>query len=106
MLEQGPTERRILEQSFKMGGRIPAAIQNAPQLFMGLELYLSAWLDLNSCRNSGMSAGPIPWLAIHEYAKELEFDDDQRESLHYHIVAMDRAYFQHRERERERNKGG
>lgn len=88
----------------RQGMQIPNAIKDAPTLHLGLELYMSAWLDLNTCRSVGMGEGPIPWLAVHEWANQHELDDDQREALHVFIVALDAAYFEHRERKRERDR--
>lgn len=84
---------------------IPKAIRNAPSLWLGLELYLEGWLDLNTCRSHGMDMGPIPWLAVHEYANQHELDSDQRETLHHHIVAMDRVYESWREKKRKAGRG-
>lgn len=76
-----------------MRGRmpLPKAIQNAPSLFMGLELYYGAFVDLNTCR-IGMGDGPISWMAVHEYAAINKFDEDQTEDLHYYITKMDEAF--------------
>jgi len=85
-------------------GRVPDKIANAPELTLGLQIYVDAWLDLNTCRNSGMNSGPIPWLAIHEWANINELDLEQRERLHSYIPAMDGAYFQYLEWKREVDK--
>ena len=63
-------------------------------LEMGLDLYFIAWLELNSCRSVGLGLGPIPWIAVYTYSKEFEFNPDQCESLHHHIRAMDKVYFE------------
>lgn len=81
------------------GGQLPGAIQNAPQLEVGLELYFEAFWDLGTHR-SGMGDGPIMWLAIEQYADRLELDEVQRSDLHYYIQAMDEAFHQHREKTR------
>jgi len=48
-------------------------------------------MDLTSCR-TGMGDGPISWMAMHEYAKVYEFNDDQTEDLHYYITRMDETF--------------
>lgn len=66
---------------------------------VGLELYFEAFWDLSTHR-CGMGDGPIMWLAVEQYADRLELDEVQREDLHYHIHAMDEAFFEHREKTR------
>lgn len=80
---------------------LPARIQNAPSLELGLELYYGAFLDLHTCRPLGLDEGPIRWIDIHDYADRLELSEDQRDDLHYHVRAMDNAYLDWR---RARNK--
>jgi hypothetical protein len=62
---------------------------------MGLELYYHGFLDLNSCRSTGWSAGPIPWTAIGDYMDDLGLEDEDRQDFEYMIRAMDRAYLKH-----------
>ena len=71
---------------------LPERIANAPQLQLGLELYYDAFWELGSCRVSGWSAGPIPWVAINDYAEAFEFDEEQREALTYYTRRLDQAY--------------
>lgn len=89
-MEQGPVERRILEQCKRERLPLPNRIQNAPDLRIGLELYYSAFLDLCSSRG-GMGDGPIPWTVVHEYGLLLGLDDDQLDDLHYYVSRMDDA---------------
>lgn len=83
--------------------------REGPDLGFGLELYLNAFRRLHSCRILGMGPGPIPWLAIDDYADRLRLDDDQREALHYHVRALDQVYLAHHAKvmadEAKRNKG-
>lgn len=51
------------------------------------EFYLAAFRELGSCRNIGMSMGPIPFTAIVEYSKI--FDVGDFEDFHYLIRLMD-----------------
>lgn len=75
-------------------------MQNAPELFWGLELYYDAFLDLQSCRSLGMAEGPISWHAIYEYAIRHQFSEGQHDDLQYYISRMDAAYAKHRESKR------
>lgn len=73
---------------------LPQKIQNAPQLILGLELYYSAFIDLNSTRSLGMVPGPIPWPVIKGYAETYEFSEEQTEDLFYFVRSMDKAYLE------------
>ena len=77
---------------------IPDSIQNAPQLMLGLELYFSAFMDLNSSRQMGMGIGPIPWVVVWDYCERLEIEGEQREDMLYHIDKLDLVYIEHKGR--------
>lgn len=49
---------------------------------------------MTSERKLGYSAGPVGWLAIHEYAKAYGVDGEQREDLFYHVQKLDEAYLE------------
>lgn len=74
---------------------LPDAIQNAPELYLGLDIYLEAFLNLDTCRQNGIELGDITWLMIEEYCDRCGFDSDQREDCHYFIKDMDEAYLKH-----------
>lgn len=76
--------------------KLPSFIENAPQLHLGLELYLDAFLDLNTCRSVGMAEGPIPWSAIMDYCQAYEIDGETRDNVMYHVRALDVVYMDHR----------
>lgn len=75
---------------------IPDRIANAPELKMGLDLYMVGWMDLDTCRPSGLAEGSIPWTAVQKYTEVYHFTPEQAESLHYHIKQMDSSYFRYR----------
>jgi hypothetical protein len=50
-------------------------------------MYLDAFSELSSCRQSAMSLGPIPFTAIVEYSRL--FDVGDFEDFHYVIRLMD-----------------
>ncbi len=93
--EQGEIEPRILEQCRRLRLPLPDKIKNAPQLFIGLELFYGAYLDLSSCR-TGLGDGPISWQSIEEYANVNGFDAEQKDSLHYFTMKMDAAFLKWR----------
>lgn len=71
---------------------LPKAIQNAPDLPFGLELFYGAFLDLSLCRPAGWGVQPIPWLTIHEYAEAHGFDQETRDDLFFFVRSLDRAF--------------
>ena len=89
MLELGQHEQSIAKQAIRSGQAIPDRIANAPELEMGLQLYLQAFFDLDSERTHGMSLSPIPWTSIAAYARAFEFDEEQTEDLFYFVRKLD-----------------
>lgn len=76
---------------------LPQRIQDAPTLNLGLEIYLAAWIDLNSCRPPGGNY-PIRWIDIHDYADRLDLSPEQREDMHHLVREMDAEYLRWRDR--------
>ncbi|WQZ00291.1 tail chaperonin [Escherichia phage Shy] len=68
---------------------MPDRIANAPELELGLQLYLQAFFDLDSERSHSLGLTPISWSSIIGYARAFEFDEEQTESLLFHIRRMD-----------------
>jgi hypothetical protein len=95
-LEQGPNEKTIIEQCIRNRMPLPAAIANAPELELGLDLFYLAFMDLTTCRSMGFGEGPVPWSAVRDYCNELELEGDQREDMFAHIRLMDTAYLSYR----------
>ena len=95
-LEQGPTERKIIEQSVRQRLPLPDRILNAPELGLGLELFYNAFNDLTPCRAIGFGEGPIPWLAIDDYCRRQGITGVQREDLLYHVQQLDTVYLEYR----------
>lgn len=94
-MEQGPTEKAIIQACVRDRTPLPARIANAPELFLGNELYYAAFLDLTSCRTQGYGTeGPISWLTIDEYADRRGIEGEQREDLFHHVSFMDAAYLE------------
>lgn len=96
-MEQGPTEKFIIEQCARQSLPLPDSIQNAPTLFQGLQLFYSAFMDLTSCRGQGYGTeGPIPWLSISQYCNIHGITGEQREDVIYHVQNMDAVYLEHK----------
>lgn len=96
MLEQGPNEQKIIEQCVRQRKPLPQSIENAPELWLGNELFYCAFMDLNSERHVGFGEGPIPWSSVLHWCREYHIIGLQREDMHYHINKLDTAYLEHR----------
>lgn len=90
---QGKTEKKITEQCVRENLPFPDAIQNAPILMDGLELYYNGFYELINDRPMD---GNISWSTIHSYSINIELGEEQKEAMHYHIREMDNAYLSSR----------
>lgn len=79
-------------QAMQQGIPLPEKIVNAPELLPGLEMYLTAFNRLSTCRQLGMACGPIPYTAIGIYAEQQQFDEEHTDALYYFIEALDLAF--------------
>ena len=95
----GPHEQTIAKQAIRAGQPIPARIANAPELHVGLELFLIAFFDLDTERQAGFSIGPIPWSKCREYANAYQFDEELTEDLMFFVKQLDNAHMKRAERE-------
>ena len=86
--------QNIIQQAKRFGRPIPDSILNAPELTIGLELYLEAFFDLNHDRQIGMTLSPIPWSAMQRYAKHYDFTAEQTEVLFFLLPRLDAAYIE------------
>lgn len=91
-MEMGPHEQAIAKQAVQRGQPLPERIANAPELLLGLQLYLQAFFDLDSERSHSTGLVAIPWTSINEYAKAFDFDEDQTEDLFFFIRKMDASH--------------
>lgn len=92
MLDFGSIEETIVRRATQAGQPLPTNIQNAPELELGLQLYLQAFFDLDSERSHTFSLVRIPASKIRSYARELELDAVQSELLAFYISEMDGAH--------------
>lgn len=90
----GKIDQQISKQALRMGKPIPDRILNAPELQLGLELYLDAFFDLDSERTHGFGLTPIPWSSIKGYAEAWEFDEEQTRDLLFLVKKMDQAHLE------------
>lgn len=87
-----PNEQAIAKSAIRAGQPLPDRIANAPELRIGLLLYIQAFFDLDSERSHAMGLVSIPWTSINEYAKAFDFDEDQTEGLFFLIRRLDNAH--------------
>lgn len=85
-------EQNIARQAVQARKPLPDNIQNAPELQVGLQLYLQAFFDLDAERSHAFQLVRIPGSAVRSYAREFNFDDEQFELLEYYISEMDAAH--------------
>lgn len=89
LLDLGPHEQAIAKQAMRAGQPIPDRIANAPELELGLQLYLQAFFDLDSERSHAMGITAIPWTRMKDYADAYEFDEEQREDMFFFVRKLD-----------------
>jgi len=89
LLEMGKHERSIARQAMRFGQPIPDRIANAPELRIGLQLFLQGFFDLDSERTHVNGPAPIPWTSIKAYCVANELDEEQTDDMFYFVKAMD-----------------
>ncbi|MCX8588563.1 MULTISPECIES: hypothetical protein [unclassified Gilliamella] len=85
----------IIRMSQQMGQAIPDKIKNKPELDEHLEFYYQAFLDLDTTRSHSMGPTPISWLAIIEYARFYQLDNEDTNDFVYLIREMDKVNLKH-----------
>lgn len=101
-VERGPQEQALLATCLRERRDLPDSIKNAPQLVYGLELYYTAYLDLQSCRATGWTDGRISWLNVNEYAMRCEYSEEQHDDLQFYVARLDDAYLTWKQEKRKR----
>lgn len=91
-MRMGATEEKLVEQMIRDGIELPDHLKNAPSLLVGLELFYNAFQELTTCRQLGMSLGPIPWTAIDVYCIRYSLEGDQRDDVFFHVENLDDEY--------------
>lgn len=82
----------VVIQAALAKGRETPPWANEPPKFDGDDFYLSAWSQLSTCRPAGDFVGPIPWVAIREYAKHYQLEEDVAEVFIQSIIEMDAGF--------------
>lgn len=99
-------EQDIVKQSRLQNKPIPERIKNAPVLRPGLDLYLSAFFDLDGDRQIGFGVGKIPWSSMAKYAEMHKFSQSQFEDLVFLLRRMDAEHLKRLEANRVKNPAG
>lgn len=79
-------------------------IQNKPELFMGLALFLNAWFDLDTERDR-TKFRRITRSMCFQYAVDYDLDEEQKDDLWYFINAMDQEFLSWWMKRQPKNKG-
>lgn len=70
----------------------------------GDHFYVTAFSDLNSCRQMGFGVGEIPWRDIMAYAAHSNLDDIMTDVFKIVIRQMDRTYMKWQDEERDKQR--
>lgn len=92
MLDLAPIEQNVARQAVQARRPLPSNIKNAPELRIGLQLYLQAFFDLDSERSHAFSLVRIPSSKIRQYAREFELNEEQCDSLQFFVEQMDGSH--------------
>lgn len=76
-----------------MGQPMPDFIANAPELQLGLQIFLQAFFELDTERQIGpASVGGIAYSSIRDYANAHGFTEDETSDLCFMIRKLDTFY--------------
>lgn len=95
-MTKGKDEEKIRKSAESQNLPLPDWITNRPQLELGLEFYYMSFMELNTCRTSGMGEGPIPWTAMRKYAEVYDIYGVEFERFSTILTEMDVAYLEER----------
>ena len=69
-------------------------LDNKPSI-LGYEWFYEAFVLLNTCRQIGMTFGPIPWTSVEHYAIATNLNADDKYFLHQIVSHLDEVYLKH-----------
>lgn len=87
---------------------LPEFLENVPEVELGNELYLRAFMELSSCRELGFGMeGPIPWNQIRDWCAFHDITGETRDDLFHLVKVLDLAFLRFsRNKARDAGKGG
>lgn len=62
---------------------------------MGLETVYDGFLELTSCRSSGMGEGPIPWTAMNTYCEVFNIHGESKLDFFFLVRSLDNSYLKY-----------
>ncbi len=95
----GPHRANIIAQAKSKGVKLADSFQIQEELPDDLYFVYQAFWDLDTCRSRGYGMGPIPWVAINEYA--LRYSVNDFDYFTRIILAMDTVYLEENEKKQE-----
>lgn len=96
-MKHGDARHKVIDNCVRLGKPIPEPYASEPELEVGLDIFITGFKWLTTCRASGMGEGPIPWTAIRDYCLDSGLEGEQKEDFYYHIDALDTAYLEYRQ---------
>lgn len=93
-----------VDAAIRKGRSLPQWFLECPELEDDEVFYLNAFYDLNSCRDTGWSPGPIPWTAIRDYADYRGLEPHLLDFFSKVIRIVDQDYLKYIEEQRPKTK--
>ena len=84
------------------GMHVPA-LETRPCI-IGYRWLWEAYNELDSCRQSGMGVGRIPWTAVQQYSEVNQFNEEETWMLHAVVHHLDSKFIEHHEQKAKMNK--
>jgi hypothetical protein len=75
------------------GMHVPA-IEQRPSL-SGFEWLWEAFVELSSCRQTGMGVGAIPWTAVQRYVEVMRYTSEEAWLAHGVVRHLDDVFIKH-----------
>jgi hypothetical protein len=88
-------EKNIIDQAIRFNEPIPDRIQNKPVLGVSSLFFFNSFIELDTDRPHGMSAGPIPWTSLHAYAMFHALSGELYDDFFCILRKMDTAWLKH-----------
>lgn len=94
-----------VDAAIAKGRPLPDWYLDQPEIAPGDDFYLRAFNNLGTCRQIGMSVGPIPWDRCIDYAERAGLEPDLIDAFVSVIRAMDAAYLDWLDKQPKRKDG-
>ena len=81
-----------VKQRLEQGKEPPSWFYDEPHTSDAEWFYIRSYFKLATCKGVGMSMGPIPWTAIHEFVDRIGFDQEMRGVFERVIWSLDNEW--------------